>query len=524
MRKEILLGLTASALVLSACSDVTWHIGPSAEPVPEHLKRDGTKKPKKDKTEEAEDVGDLSDLEDAVEDLEEPEAKPVQTALTDPTPAVTEADLAITGGRILTMAGSIIEGGTILIDDGKIVAVGRDIEIPKGAERLKAKGLTVMPGLADMHVHHYSENEGPLFIANGVTTVRNLWGTNQTISLDRGAEDGDYIGPRIFSPGPLTDGPDPIWGEGSLSVLNPDEMRGAVRAQKASGYEAVKLYETLSAESYRAGVAEAKAQEMQVYTHVPGSLTLEDVVALQVDSIEHLDGVNVSLLPDGFDLEANKGRLFRWGAADDAKMAPLAQSFAENGVTSSATLAVVLGRYRYMLDADGYFASEQGKYVPKGIKSWWSDSASRALPSLSQSLVSEARQKQLRFIKALYDADAGLLIGTDTPNPFVVQGFSIHDELQAFADAGIPRAEVLKIATAGAADFLGKDDTFGRVKPGTRADLIIVKGDPTKDLSILKEPDYVIAGGMVYGRKDIERMLKEARDRVAASYSESSGG
>ncbi|GGY50917.1 amidohydrolase family protein [Parvularcula lutaonensis] len=493
-----LLGI--SALALAACDGVEWHIFQGDD--------EGAAGPEKVASQKTADVED---------ETEEVPASPARK------PALGEAEgtFALTGARLLTMAGDPIARGTILIEDGRISAVGADLDIPRGMPVIDAGGLTIIPGLVDMHVHHFGEAEGPLYIANGVTTVRNLWGTVQTVSLDRGAADGDYPGPRVYTPGPLTDGPEPVWGDQSLVVTSPEMMRGAVRAQKAAGFTAVKLYETMTPEIYRAGVAEAKAQGMKIYTHTPRAMTVEEVIALEVDSLEHLEDVHNALLPDGY--EGGDGRrdyLQRWAAADEDKMRDLARKFAEKGVANSATLEVSINRYRDMMDTERFFESEQGAYVAKGIRDWWQGSADRSRPWLTPELVNAARDKQLRFVKILHDEGAPVLIGTDTPNPFIVQGFSLHDEMASFRDAGFTEEEILDIATRKAAAFLDASEEFGQIREGLRADLVIVEGDPLADLSVLRKPAGVIAGGRLYDRAALDDMLAEARAAAENSYVE----
>lgn len=511
-RTTILIG--TAALALSACDRVEWHLGQEREEEPPATAES------------------LDDLAQAVEELDaldggETPAEPevVQEPVIVDLGISGEGVLAIVDARILTMAGPVIESGTILVKDGVILAVAENVRIPDGAEELNARGHTVMPGLADMHVHHWSQNEGPLYIANGVTTVRNLWGTTDTIRLDQGAADGSYVGPQIFTPGPLMDGPEPIWGPTSLVIETAEQAVGAVRTQKAAGFEAIKLYEKLPADAYRAAVAEARRLNMQVYTHTPASLTVEDVVDLRVDSLEHMDGVGPAIVRDGVDLPGDKGPgayyqnlLARWGNADEDKMAALAANFAANDVASSVTLSVTINRLRHMGNPERFWRSDEAAYVPAETRAWWDDSAAAAGPALSADALRDARRGQLAFVKELHDAGATLLIGTDTPNPFVVQGFAMHDELDSFIEAGIPTAEVLEIATAGAADFLGEEDNFGRVTEGLRADLILVRGDPRENVRLLRKPAYVIAQGTVYSRRDLETMLDEVASAVAEGY------
>ena len=362
-------------------------------------------------------------------------------------------------------------------------------------------------------VHYFSANEGPLFLANGVTAVRNLWGTSETFIHDARSKAGTTPGPHVYTSGPLMDGPEPIWGDQSVRITTPEEVVGAIDSQRAVGFTAVKLYEGLSAEAYRAAVAAAKEHDLQVYTHVPGSLTVDEVIALEVDSIEHLDNIADYAYVAG-DAEAPAGYFRQWSNASEARLRELARLSAETGVWHSPTFAVIAKRYEYGAEPDVFFELPESGYVGPYLADWWRDSASRMTAYDDEKRRAAARQ--LVFIGMLYDLEAPLLIGTDTPNPFVLPGFAIHDELDAFVAAGIPVADVLKIATAEAARFLREEGQWGVVAEGARADLVLLHDDPIEDLSTLRSPAGVMVNGHWYGADRLARELAAAKERIAA--------
>ena len=424
----------------------------------------------------------------------------------------------IADATVIAMDGTPAVQASVLIEDGSIAAIGPGLEAPRDAMVIDASGLTLMPGLVDMHVHHYAPEDGPVYLANGVTSVRNMWGTLETARIDEGARLHARPGPRIYSPGPLMDGPEPIWGEGSLVVTGPEMARGAVRAQKAAGFEAIKLYEKLDAATFTAAVGEAKAAGMKVYAHTPLAMTVDEVIGLRIDSLEHLNNVQDALVPDDYQHPEGYDYLATWAVAERGKMDRLAQLFATNGVANAVTLEVTIGRYASTLDPEAFFEGEEGAYVPKAMRDWWMESAGKTREWATRDAIAEARAKQIAFVRALHEAGAPLLIGTDAPNPFVVPGFSLHGELASFREAGLSNREILTIATRRAAEFLGEGDSFGKVAKGMRADLLLVKGDPLSDLSILRRPEAVIAGGQVYDRDALDAMLREAKAKAAATY------
>ncbi len=418
--------------------------------------------------------------------------------------------------RVLTMtpAGTLTEA-TVVVTGDQVTSVGpAPDEIPGDATIIDGTGMTLMPGLADMHVHYFSENEGPMFLANGVTTVRNLWGTAQTFALDTGNKTGTTAGPHVYTSGPLMDGPNPIWGESSVKITAPEQVVGAIESQRAVGFKAVKLYEGLTPETYRAAVAAARERNMQVWTHTPEEMSVDEVIELEVDSIEHFEDVGDFIYVPAGD-EEDVSYFARWANADRAKMQELVTLSVEKGVWHSPTYAVIAKRYEYGAAPDAFFEMPESGYVGPFLADWWRGSAARMTPY--DELKRAAADRQLELIKMLYDAGAPLLIGTDTPNPFVLPGFAIHDELAAFVEAGIPVADVLRIATADAARFLREEGQWGVVQAGARADLVLLDGDPLSDLSTLRTPAGVMMNGRWYGADRLAGELAAAKERLAAA-------
>ena len=415
--------------------------------------------------------------------------------------------------RVLTMTDAgVLEGAAVTVEGDTIAAIAApgNGEVPDGARVVDGTGLTLMPGLADMHVHYWSEVQGPLYLANSVTTLRNMWGSGTTLNLDDAAKRGSFAGPHIYTPGPLMDGPEPIWGEGSAMLTTPDQAIGAVESQRTTGYTAVKLYEGLTPEIYAAAVSAAQERDMQVYTHVPEAMTIEDVLALGVDSIEHFEGVSSAATTADEDARF----MTRWANADPDRLWEIAEASAEAGVWHSPTFSVIAVRYEYANDPDAFFEMPEAGYVSRGLAGWWRSAVPRMGRFDEEKQI--ATENQRTFARMLYDAGAPMLIGTDTPNPFVLPGFAIHDELEAFIAVGIPVDEVLRMATADAARFLREEGEWGVVAAGARADLVLLDADPREDLSTLRRPAGVMMNGHWYDAAFLDEELAEIREAVEA--------
>jgi len=250
-----------------------------------------------------------------------------------------------------------------------------------------------------------------------------------------------------MSPG--IDGPPVHWPQTQL-VHTPEEGRAAVERQVAAGWTTLKLYQDLSRETYLAVVDEANQHGLGYGGHVSRKVGLELALASGHQFIEHLSGYEVELNP------MQMGGAFAWRDIQEARIPDLIQMTVDSGVWNSPTLAI-------------FTQIARGDPVIKANRN--------------------------AFVKALHDAGAGLLIGTDAGIGRTMPGTSIHDEIAEFIDAGIPVTKVFQIATLEAARFLKAEGQFGEIAPGARADLVLLSGNPLKDPDTFRKPLMVWSQG-----------------------------
>lgn len=411
-----------------------------------------------------------------------------------------------------------LENQTVLVRGDRIVAVGpaERVRVPVGAQRLGHVGQIVAPGLVDMHVHIFEANDGVLLLANGVTTVRNMSGRAETAALMTRIEASDAPGPHIYSSTPIIDGPQAEW-DNPRAVRTPGEMRQRIAELDGEGYVGVKLYENLSAEAFVAGVEAARARGMQVYAHVPFAMTLDEVLALHIDSIEHLTGFDRALAPNSrSDWEEE-----RWAEADIRNAGPAARRVAASGVWNDSTLMTAIGARGAFADMAAAESAPLYRYATPRLRRHWraiqAAEAGQHDPAEAWAMTRRANVVRLAMVRALHEAGAPLLFGTDAPQPFVYPGYSLHDEFALHREAGLSPAEILRADTVGSAAFLHETREFGRIVVGARADVLLLDRDPEADMSALRSPAGVMAAGRWYDAPTLQSMLDDVAARIAAS-------
>jgi imidazolonepropionase-like amidohydrolase len=402
----------------------------------------------------------------------------------------------------------VLPHSTVITNGARIIAVGsvRSVPIPKRALRIDGRARFLMPGLADMHVHLNirgavgllkNEDYAMLFLANGVTTVRNMWGNADILAFRRAINSGAVLGPQIYTTGPVTDGNPPIRPL-SRVVQTPEEAIQAVDQDKRDGYDALKVYNRLKAEVYEAMVARAGLIGLPVYGHVPNEVGIFGVLEAHQASIEHVEGYLEALDKDG--TQVNESKL----VADTVKA----------GTWNCVTLVFYQGAVAGE-EAAKLLAKPSMRFVPPALREVWKNNPQ--LTSLTEYQFGRLRlydQKRRDFMRALHRGGARLLVGTDTPNQFVVPGFAVHEELANLVEVGLTPFEAIRAATSGAADFLKSQTEWGRVASGLRADLLLVEGNP---LQAVENAERRV-GVMVGGRWIPESTLRESLERMAASF------
>lgn len=343
----------------------------------------------------------------------------------------------------------ILHGQTVLVQDGTIARVGPvdDVTVPEGAAVVEGGGRYLMPGLVDAHVH-MSTADAPIYVSHGITSVRNMWGWPELRSLQRRIDEGEVVGPTIYSYSSGLDGPPEYWPYTQL-VVTPRQGLEAVAAQADEGWLGIKVYRDLELEVYDAIVAEARLRGLPVVGHVPHRVGISAALAAGQRSLEHLLGYDLALGgaygPQGWA-----------GGLDEQRMHELARETARAGAFNCPTLVI-----------------------------------------LHQRSVA-THDNRIRAVRILHEEGALLLAGSDAGIDVTFPGSGLRSELQYFVDAGLSPYEALRAATVNVARVLDVPGQFGVVRAGARADLILLEADPLADVSNVATLAGVMLRGLWY--------------------------
>jgi len=449
-------------------------------------------------------------------------------------PVPVEGDLAITGVNVISMTGldDVAVDSTVVIADGKVTAIfaSGERQLAATIEKIELNGAFMIPGLADMHVHLGGPDELPLYIANGVTLVRNMWGDEETLQMRSATEDGSLLGPRIVTSGNIVDGKPGAW-PGSEEVDTPERAREVVLQQKNAGYDFVKVYSLVPAHVFNEIAAVSIEVGIPFAGHVPLEVEVADALRSGIKSVEHMYGFERATAVDGIDLgmssmsqekisigaRMNSGELSPNDVFDDARLQELA-ILSRNGNTWHVPTLIVLKNFALTREqADTNFAREVMRYVPAPMRAFWDPDNDFRRASFSDSDF-EALQAYFKpaldRVVALNNAGVGLIAGTDSSNPFVFPGFSLHEELGLLVDAGLTPFEALQTATSNVGEFLGEPQ-LGRIEVGSNADFLVLAENPLTDISHTRNITGVMRSGEWLDAKRLDELLEAAAAKFA---------
>jgi imidazolonepropionase-like amidohydrolase len=396
------------------------------------------------------------------------------------------------------------------------VAPSRSAPIPADARIVDGRGKFLIPGLWDMHVHTAvvgGREVLPLYVANGVTGVRDMAGDWATLTAFREAiASGRLVGPRILASGPYLEGGDvPI---PHILARTPDEGRAAVDSLVRLGVDFVKVHTQLTRDSYFAIARRARERGITFAGHVPRVVGSEAASDSGQRSIEHLLAIPVPCTPaESIAVQPRFSVQGALGRCSSQDLAPLYARFVRNDTWVTPTFV-----------AQYEIAAWPGRAVPgDSLARYLPDSLRRyvaqifpmpdSIPPGADSVGRAMFAKRLAQVAAMHRAGVRVLTGTDAPLRNSPPGFGLHEELVLLARGGLSPFEILRAATLEPARYLGALDSLGTIAPGKLADLVLLDANPLLDIRNTRRIAAVVANGRLYDAKDRDRLLRSGMPR-----------
>lgn len=409
----------------------------------------------------------------------------------------------ITNVNIIPMnQDTVLVDKMVLIKKGLIQNISDTIEI-KNVEIVDAKSKYLLPGLIDMHVHIWDRYELGLYLSNGVTAVRNLWGMPMHLRLKEDINNEDIIAPMFFTTGPKLTGPEFI-ADDNLQLASPDQAKEKVISYKNRGYDFIKTYYGLTEDIFNAIVEQAAVSAMDIVAHPSQKVPYSYHFNLQIKSIEHAE----EIVQQPFDY-----------ALDTLKLQAVINDFTKSRHSSfSPTLTVYNNIYQMLID-DNILESEQLQFMNPLIKNvdskaqfqrWYN---TKLRDASVVKTIEDQHNFHLKIIKKLHDARVTLICGTDAGIGVTIPGFSIHQELAFYKKAGLSNYEALKTATVNASKTHSVMNNMGTIEVGKVANLILVDNNPLSDLTELKNLEAVFIKGRMLNREILNNFKQQARKR-----------
>jgi hypothetical protein len=416
----------------------------------------------------------------------------------------------------MTAGGVPIRDATVLIENGRItsIAAERPRSLPRGTKRVDARGKWLTPGFTDMHTHLENDRlmriwngnkaipDGTIdledvalpYLALGVTQIFNLTAMSEAIGQSVEIESGRALGPHIANAA-MIDGDPPSWPIGMLrSAATPEAGRQTVRVAFADGYAFIKVYGKLDLETFSAIVDEARKHEMRVVGHIP-------------QRGKNLTG---KFFQPGYGLVAHAEEYAQqtWPPAMEA-IPGYVEMARRNDTWLTATLTVDERILEQTRDPSSLERRTELRYLPPTeYRVLFHDNPYQNGKNGGSA---EGIQKIVDFnrelVRAFVAARVPVLTGTDAPVPGLVPGFSLHDEFEALAGAGMSNLQVLEATTRLPAEWLGTITDRGTVEPGKRADLVLLDANPLDDVKNTRRIAAVIRHGRYLSRKELDRRM-----------------
>ncbi|RYZ70931.1 MAG: amidohydrolase, partial [Lysobacteraceae bacterium] len=395
----------------------------------------------------------------------------------------------------------------LLLREGRIVSIANaGGELAAADHVIDAGGKVLLPGLFDMHAH-FGPWDGGLHLATGVTTVRDMGNDNATLQqLMAQLKEGKLLGPDVVPAG-FIEGESKMSARNGFVIKNLAEARKAVDWYADHGYPQIKVYNSFPRELLRETAAYAHERGLRVSGHVPAFMRAEDVVEQGYDEIQHINQLmlNFFVTPQTDTRTLERFYLVAKKTAGLDLHSPPVQDFIALLASKQIVVDPTLATFEFIHKRDGQqspIIADVADHLPPDIQRSRRVAEMDIPDDATAALYTRSFDKLVEFVGRMYTAGVPVVAGTDE-----LPGFTLQRELELYAKAGISPAQVLQIATWNAAKYTGTLQDRGSVTVGKRADLVLVEGDPTTDISDIRKVALVIAGGRAYYPSEINEAL-----------------
>jgi len=369
----------------------------------------------------------------------------------------------------------------VILQNGKITAAGpaASTTVPQGAQIVDAHGKSVLPGLWEMHSHFEQVEWGPIYLATGVTTARDVGNEREFIVAARDAiAAGKGIGPRLVMAG-VVDGSGPF-ALGVIRVDTPEQAREQVQKYKAAGFQQIKIYSSVKPEILKIVTAEAHRLGMTVTGHIPFSMNAIQGIEDGMDQINHVEYLTRLMAdPKSHTIDPE---------APNAKN--LIKLLLEHHIVVDDTLAlmeVILHPLDHPMSSFEPGILKVAPELREGLETMGSP------PARAEQSAATFRAME-ETVRLLHQAGVPIVAGTDQAVP----GFSLDREIELYVQAGFTPMEAIQAATLVPARAMGMEKDSGTVEAGKRADVILVDGNPLENISDIRKVSAVFAAGKMY--------------------------
>jgi len=405
----------------------------------------------------------------------------------------------------------ILRDQTVVIENGKITALGKRVKYSSDAFIVDGTGKYLMPGLAEMHAHVPPiEDVEPmkdvlaLFAVNGITTIRGMLGHPKHLELREQVKRGEVLGPHFYTTGPSFNG---------MSITSPEAGAETVIRQKNQGYDYLKLHPGLSRAKFDSIAAAAKRVGIPFAGHVSFGVGVWRAIEAGYSTIDHLDGFVEGMVPGIENMSEQETGIFGMLVADKAdttQIKKLTAALRKNNIWVVPTQSLAERWFSPDFKSSAFRSDPDARYMEKKTIDQWVKSKENLIndPAYKDEEVRNFIALRRRLIKACHDDGVGLLLGCDAPQVFNVPGFSTHHELRYLVLSGLTPYQALRTGTVNVAKYLNKPQS-GIVRPGADADLILVNGNPLESIDNTGKIEGVVLKGIWMPPAHRDALLKK---------------